>query len=448
MRFILACMCLLALSGCVLAPRGTKEEQKRIDDAGKVYERPALPPVPEPAEWRSVLQRAFLANGDLEAAYYQWRAAMARLPQMAEFPNTNFAPSFSYMFSGGMMKSWDRTTVNLGFDPGEMLMFPTKVAQAGKIALDETKMAGAKFRAAKFELQRKVLTEYLDLALMDQRLAITGDNVRLLEMLAQLAGDRVRAGGNQQDLLRAQTQWRLAENELHAMQAERDAMAAMLNGMLARDARAPLVLPRQLPATRPIAADDARLIAVAVEQNPELESLAHEVQGRKDALELARMAWIPDINPMAAFTGSVSQMLGAMVSIPTTVHEIQGRIDESKALLKATEAMQRQGRSERAASFVAALYAMRSAERQTQMFQQVILPRAEQLLASARQSYSTGTGTFIELIDAQRTILDVRLMVAQMRVEREKRLAELEALAGTDIETLAQPTTTTTQRIP
>jgi hypothetical protein len=36
-------------------------------------------------------------------------------------------------------------------------------------------------------------------------------------------------------------------------------------------------------------------------------------------------------------------------------------------------------------------------------------------------------------------IYRVRLMVAQPRIEREKRLAEVEALAGVDIETLGQP---------
>ena len=37
-------------------------------------------------------------------------------------------------------------------------------------------------------------------------------------------------------------------------------------------------------------------------------------------------------------------------------------------------------------------------------------------------------------------------MIAQARVEREKRLAELEALAGIDVETLAPPTTQPTTK--
>jgi cobalt-zinc-cadmium efflux system outer membrane protein len=433
------------LSGCVLAPKGTGEEQSAAQKAGERYAQPfeqrPIPDLPADPTWRDVLQRAFLAHGDLEAAYFEWKAALARIPQVASYPNTNLAPSFSYMFSSDRMKSFDRNTVNVGLDPMENLAFPTKVAQAGKVALDEARAAGKRFEASKFEIQRKVLVAYLDLALHWEQIRIQRDNVNLLKLMVDSAGDRVGAGGPPQDLLRAQTQFRLAENQLATMETQHLAMLAMLNAMLARDPRAPLKLPQTLPAPRPLPADDAKLLALAIDNNPDLAGLAHQVAGRQDALELARMAYIPDINPMAGFTGGISQIVGAMLVLPTTIPEIRGKIDESRAMLRSTQAMLRQTRSDRAASFVAALYALRSAERQSAVFQDAILPRAQQTLAAMRQAYAAGTATYIDLIDTQRTLLDVRLMIAEAQIEREKRLAELEALAGVDVETLAAPVT-------
>ncbi|HEX8521531.1 MAG TPA: TolC family protein [Tepidisphaeraceae bacterium] len=444
MRLLIGVLALLMFvgTGCVLAPRGTKQEQSKLTHAGTPFEpaveKRTIPPVGEPATWKDVLARAFLTNGELEAAYFEWKAALARIPQVANYPNTNLAPSFSYMFSGERMKNWNRTTVNIGFDPMENLAFPAKVAQAGKVALADAQAAGERFRAAKFELQRKVLTSYLDLLLHDQQIRIQEDNVQLLKLLSDVAGDRVRGGASQQDLLRAQTQFRLAENQLQTLHAEHHGMIAMLNAMMGRELEAKIVLPTTLPTTRPIPADDATLIAAAVDRNPDLNRLAREVQGRKDAVELARMAYIPDINPMAAFTGSISQMAGAMIVIPTTIPEIRGKIDETRAMLRASQAMLRQTRSDRAASFVAALYTLRNAERQADVYERLILPRAQQVLSSARQAYTTGSGSFMDLIESQRMVLDVRLMIVESRAEREKRLAELEALAGVDVETLGQ----------
>jgi outer membrane protein TolC len=164
------------------------------------------------------------------------------------------------------------------------------------------------------------------------------------------------------------------------------------------------------------------LIAAAVDAAPELSALARDVAARRDALELARMRFIPDVNPMAAFTGSASQMVGAMVVLPTMVPAIRASIEEARA--------------DRGASFVAALWAMRNAERLVALYRDAVLPKAEQALASSRQAYAAGQVAFVELIDSQRTLLDVRLMIAQARVEREKRLAEVEALAGVDVESL------------
>ena len=147
--------------------------------------------------------------------------------------------------------------------------------------------------------------------------------------------------------------------------------------------------------------------------------------------------------PFAGFTGAASQSIGAMLVLPTTIPQIRARIDESRAMLRAADAMLRQARSDRAASFVAALYVLRNSERQAQVFEQAIRPRAEQALAISRQSYTAGSGTFIDLIDSQRTLLEVRLMIAEARIEREKRLAELESLAGVDIETMALQGTAT-----
>jgi len=166
------------------------------------------------------------------------------------------------------------------------------------------------------------------------------------------------------------------------------------------------------------------------------------VQGRRDALELARLQYIPDFNPFVGVTGSVAQVVGLGISIPTFLPEVQGMVREARADLRGMLARYRQTKFDRAAAVVAALYALRNSERQAELFNGPILRSAEGVLASSRLAYSAGTGTFIDFIDAQRTLLDVRLMAAEARAAREKSLADLEALVGLDVETLAPPATT------
>lgn len=435
----------VGLGGCVMSPRGTSDEQARLGRVAPSFEPPIdtrqLPALPIPAQWRDVLSRAFLVNGELESAYFEWKAALARVDQAAVWPNSNVALSFSYLFSSDNIKAWDRTTLTAGFDPAMNLSLPIKARAAGKVALEAAREAAERFRAVKFELQRKVLTAYLDLALAEERVRIQRDNLNLLQLLVTSAANRVRTGGSQQDLLKALTESQLAQNDLSNLEADINSMRAVLNGMLGREPGAALELPKSLPLPRPVLAEDAGLITVAVDQNPELAGLARQVTGRKDAIEVARLRYLPDINPSAGFTGSLSQFLGAMVMLPTTLPAIRAMVAEARAMERSSEAMSRQTKQDRAAGFVANLYFMRNAERQMELYRTRVVPAVQQLLSSSRQAYAVGAVTFADLIDSERLYVEVRAMVAEVQVEREKRLAELEALAGVDIETLGQPKT-------
>src|SRR4051794_15265729 len=102
MRLVLVLALTMLLTGCVLAPRETRDEQHRLREAGETYDSrdvKNLPDLPAVATWQDVLHRALLANGELEAAYFEWKAAMAQIPQSAVWPNAMLAPSFGYLFS-------------------------------------------------------------------------------------------------------------------------------------------------------------------------------------------------------------------------------------------------------------------------------------------------------------------------------------------------------------
>jgi outer membrane protein, heavy metal efflux system len=439
------------VSGCVLAPREAKQEQVRLDQAGAQYReafaKRQLPELSAQPTWREVLRRAFLANGALEAAYWEWSMAVSRIQQVGAYPNSPVSLGFEYMFSDESMKAWDRTTLMAGFDAGESLLLPNKVYQSGKVATRDAQAAGERFAAAKFNLQRRVLNAWIDYSLLAEQVRIQRANADLLKLLNETAAGRVQAGGPQQDLLRTDIEYRMSNDELRTMESELPRMRAMLNAMLGRPADAALAAPSVLPQQRAVPADDVALLALGVDANPELKALALETTGRRDALERARMEYLPDINPFAAITGDVTQVVGVDVMLPTVLPRIRGMVKEARSDFRRVQAMARQTRLDRSAEYVAAVYALRNSERQAALFEEQILPAAQRVLENVRQAYTAGTGMYLDLIEAQRTLLDVRLTIAEAKAAREKNLADLEALAGVDIETVSRATTQPTTHV-
>jgi outer membrane protein TolC len=423
--------------GCALSPPGAEQQKSAVAQAGRQYQlapsQRELPELPEKPDWPDVLRRALLANGDLEAAYYQWKAAVARIDAESAWPNTNLAVGYQAAFAGGNLKGWG--SASIGSDPAVSLTLPVKSQQAGKVALAEAQAAEQRLRAAKFSLQQKVLTAWLDYALVAERLRVQQDVVALAESSAAWAAQRVAAGGPQQDLLKAQTELELARNEAANLRARQEQTAAMLNGLMARGPREPLSPPAQLPTQRAAAADAGELLVAS--GNPDLAAMARDWQGRGEALELARLAYIPDFAPQFSIEGNANWAIGTMVMLPTNLVKIRGAIDEAAANQRAADAALRQARADKTALYVGTLVAMRNSQRQAGVLGQVVMPRAQQTAAAARQAYSAGALSFSDMLEAQRMLLSLRLMIAENLIDREKRLAELEALAGLDVETLA-----------
>jgi hypothetical protein len=425
-------------AGCALRPPGEREERQRIAEAGRPYvevelvEVPLLPESPGPEDY---LHYAFFANADLQARYWQWAAAIEKVPQVSSWPN--IALPFSFMLSPGNMKLWDRTTLGLMNDPMTNIPFPTKLSTAGRQALEEARAAGLRFESGKFLLQGRVLSAYYDLALLAESLRIQEENVSLLRVIARQAAVRVQtAAGAQPDLLRAQTELDLAANDLANLQSRVAPAVARMNALLGRAADGPLALPAALPAPRPFPLPDDQVIRLGSERSPELAALARDVAGKEEALNLARQAYLPDFGLSFSITGSQSQTAGGMLVLPTRFEAIRAGIEAGRAGLRATEAVREQYGRDLAASFVLNLSVLRNDERQVALFEDTIIPRAREAVRVAQAAYAANQLAFADLIEAQRTLLDVRLVVAQLRTEREKALAAIETWSAVDVETM------------
>jgi outer membrane protein TolC len=429
----------LALAGCAFTPVGANEEHAKLDAAGKPYEPPVehrvLPELPPQPTWRDVLSRAFLASGEVEGAYFQWKAALERVGIASAWPNSRLTLGYSVALGPSDMKTFDRMTFAAGVDPMQNLSWPAKTAADGRIALDQAREAGERFRVAKFALQQRVLSAWARYGGMAERIRIVREELELRRLAMSTARARMDVGGPQADLLRSDVAVRTAEEALHGDEAELQAIRAELNAMLARQPNEPLSPPALEP--RPVPADDAALLVAVAEQNPELAALGHRVAERGDALERARLEWAPDINPSLSITGSIAQAIGAAVVLPTTVAQIEGGVREAGAMLRASQATLRQARRDKAAAVVATLVMLRHAERQVTVFDRRVLPTATLLASTTRQRYAAGAAPYTDLLEAEQAVLSTRLVIAEARAMREERLAELEGLIGADIEAIA-----------
>jgi outer membrane protein TolC len=427
------------VTGCVLAPRAAHDERLRAERAGAPWAQPrgerTPPPLSAAPGWRELLRRALLTNGALEAAYHEWRAALAGIDVAAAYPNTNLSLGYEYLFSDEKLKSWDRNTFVLGFDPMQNLSFPTKPLAAGRTALAEAQAAGDRFLAAKLALQRDVLVAWYDVVLAAERLRLERERGALAGLVRDLALVGSATEAPQTTTIDAAIEQARADDRIGTLATELRVGQARLNALAGRAPEALVALPGSLPEPRALP-DDAAVLEAGVRNNPELAALGHDRDARTRAIAAARQEFIPDVNPFVGIEGGMAQAVGVAVSLPARISMIRGQIAQARIMEARAVALEAQGRHDRAAEFVATLAALRDAERRAGLYRHVIVPQTAQLVAGTRAAYESGETDLAALVEAERLSLETRSMLAEARVERERRLAELEALGGFDAETL------------
>lgn len=430
---------LVTASGCVLAPRAAKEERAALVRAGTAYAQPfperTLPPLPAAPTWQDVVGRTLAASGDLEAAYFAWAAAVHRIDRAGAYPNTAFSLDVSRAFSGAG-SGFDRTSLALGFDPMENLAFPTKVYQAAKVATAEARQAGARLVAVRFDLRRRVLIAWADYGLLAERVRIARERAGLRRLQSATAAAGVAGGEGRERWLDAENAAAVADDTALTLAAELRQARAGLNAMMARDPDAPLPPPTAAEPPHDLASDDASVLAVAGATDPELAVLAREVEGRRDALALARLQYIPDFNPFVGTDGAAAQMAGVVVSIPTMLREVGAMIRENRAELQGALARHRQATVDRSAAVVAALVLVRDGERRVTLATDVLPATAERAAHAAALAYANASATFDDVVMARSLVLDVATLAAEARAAHARAVADLEALLGVDVETL------------
>ena len=161
-----------------------------------------------------------------------------------------------------------------------------------------------------------------------------------------------------------------------------------------------------------------------------MRGLEAEVRQAETAIGLARKANVPD------FTAGLSADVYAPpfywpqagMSLPVWRDKIAAQIAAAQANKHAAEARLSAEQISLAVDFAEKSYRYRESSRNLELARQQLLPKARLSLEVARGAYLSGQMEFVNLLDAERALLDIQLSEVEAGVQREQALAELSLL--------------------
>ena len=289
------------------------------------------------------------------------------------------------------------------------------------------------------ELAARIKTSYAEYYRAAGTERLTREVLDLMSRLEQIAQARY-AGGlvPQQDAIRAQLEQTAMRLELVGLENEKRQLRARLNGLLARDAGAPLADPQELRPLPTLALSDAATLAErARARNPQLQAELARLAGAQKSRDLTWRNRYPDllVGVAPSQMGSRITQWGVMfeVNIPLQQESRRAQEREAEAMVGAARSRSEALSNQLLGELAANLSAFDAARRTESLIKTQLLPQSELSLQSSLLPMRSGKVDFATLLEAQRQIRKARQELLKSRVEAQMRLADIERILGEDL---------------
>jgi len=366
-----------------------------------------------------ILHRVDIAladNPDIAAAHKSWNASLDRIPQSRSWDDPVLGvdtwrkgPQADGPSQNGLMAS--QTVPWFG-----------KSELRGNIEAGAAKQAEMTWRMKALEVVSNVKRAYYDLWQSQRELDVNRRNQELMQQFVDVARARYETGkASQSDLIRAQ-QEALAE----------------LNALLRRDPATPVEIGPEVTAIVQEPAVTLQQLQEAAVTNPELLALQDgQLYSAEAALRLAKKGYEPDLQVRVEAwqyegAGGLQEVdAGVAISFPwlnrgrhgAAVREAHENLEASRERLDAM-------RVQTAAEVKKLFDGVHTMHHHYELYTEKLIPQQQLAVEAARAAYETGTGGFLDVLDAQRMLFDLEMENLHHAAEFQRLLASLEREVG------------------
>jgi outer membrane protein TolC len=373
----------------------------------------------------------------LRSAYYRWSSRSEMIPSVSSLPD----PVLTYTWFGESVET------RVGpqrqrFGVRQPIPWFGTLGLRGDVTREEAWAAYGDYMTKRLQMAYQVRQAYSRYYLVGREIEIARSTLDLLRRWEETVRARYETGARGYgDLLRIQIETARTEDRLRALEDSRAAAAEQLRSAVGAPDTLGVPVPRTLP--EPASIEGENPLAAVLENNPALLAADHMIRREEQSLSLAgRSSW-PDLalgfeyidtgealDPSMPESGKDPWMVSLSVELPLWFAKHSAEKDAARARIEMSRYAKRAAEDELKARTERVLYELRDARSKVALYADTLIPRAEESLAVTLRDYEGAVADFLDVLEAQRLLLDLRLELEETLVRREIASAELEMLAG------------------
>ncbi len=394
----------------------------------------------EPLTLEQCLNIAHKKNPLLQSYHQQFRASKARVRQAGAFPQPEISMDYDLMPKMFSPNKSDESYIGIT----QALEFPGRRLLRRKIAKKESDQVQCDLEQFKKELAYEVKKAFYQLLLEQENAGYAQENLTHALDFQGKAKLKYESGDvSKLELLRARVDAAQAKNDRRVAENRVILAKSQLNYLLARDKHQPIAIDGSLKSNRPTL-DLDRLSEAALHARPDIKKLDLALKQGKLQRSQAYLSYLPDLSLGVSrhrITAEPSTWnLSLSFQIPLFFWQpARGEIAEANANIEALQHELESLRLSIELDIENAYHNAVSAANQLKFFETEVLNEANQVYHMSSISYQEGKISSIELIEARRTLLQLKQSYTETLLNYQLALAELEKQVGISIASGSPP---------
>ncbi|MFQ5432750.1 MAG: TolC family protein [Nitrospinota bacterium] len=383
---------------------------------------------------REALTYGLLNNPELKAFSLEKRAKDALALQAGFLPNPEVAVEAENLAGSGPFTGLEQTETTLQLS--QLIELAGKRLKRKRVASLESDLAVWDYEVKKLDISLLIAKAFIDVLTSQRRLVLMNESTSLAGQVFNTVAQRVKAGKvSPVEEIKAGVILSTARIELNRAKRELAAAMKKLANLWGSDSPKFESVSGKLEKLVPLPPE--KDLANRIFDNPDIARFPVEKEHRSARVELEKARKTPDLTVgggIRSFNETNDSALVMGVSIPIPVfNRNKGEIAAAEYdLLKVREerrAVELRIKAELAESYMS----LSASFVEASTLKNNVLPGAQKAFEATREGYLQGKFGFLDVLDSQRTLFEVRGQYINALASNHKAVADVERLIGGSI---------------
>lgn len=442
--FVIIILSSLSFSPSMATDWKTGDTRQMADSLFRIYQTRSeeLVKPDSSADLQDYLNYAAKNSPSLRAAFHRWQAALEKTGYAGALPD----PVFSYGYF------IDNVETRVGpqeqrFSLKQAYPWFGTLGAKKTVAREAANAAFNKYQSEKLRLFYKVKSAFYRLYYLGREISLTRENMELLSFWESVIRTKYKVALKQHlDVIKVQVELGKLEDRVASLEAMVDPVKARLRAALDLPYTVYVSLPSKITINEQSVNHDS-VFARVVSQNPDLDALQHIIEKERAGIRLANKASWPNftfgvdyiqtgaaINPSMTDSGKDPWGVNVGINLPIWFGKNKSKKQEAQARYRSAQNNLIEAENKAIAIAERILFEYEDALRKIRLYRDGLLPKAEQSLNVGFTAYQAGRTDFLNILDAQRLLLEFELHLEKSIADLATRKAELELITGSELE--------------